>query len=117
MFYLSTAGGNTRVRWKQSRDPRLHGRTPVFRSARTLILSYVDPYVDMTGQITGYAVVDLLVLGRYDWRLSKHNVWKAKRLLQDTRHRQIRSFDRRIDHLRRRFKDSQRRCPDQKPMY
>lgn len=111
-------------RWRQywgsvarSRDPGLHGRKPVFRSARNLALSYVDPYVDMTGRITGYAVVDLRVLGRYDWRLSKHNVWKAERLLQDTPHRQIRSSDRRIDHLRQQFKAFKVRYPDQKPMY
>tara|TARA_B100001146_G_scaffold152726_1_gene134248 strand:+ start:117 stop:380 length:264 start_codon:yes stop_codon:yes gene_type:complete len=71
----------------------------------------------MTGRITGYAVVDLRVLGRYDWRLSKHNVWKAERLLQDTPHRQIRSSDRRIDHLRRRFKNFKGQHPDQKPMH
>ena len=111
-------------RWRQywgsvarSRDPGLHGRKPVFRSARNLALSYVDPYVDMTGRITGYAVVDLRVLGRYDWRLSKRNVWKAERLLQDTPHHKIHSSDRRIDHLRRRFKHFKKRHPDQKPMY
>ena len=111
-------------RWRQywgsvarSRDPGLHGRKPVFRSARNLALSYVDPYVDMTGRITGYAVVDLRVLGRYDWRLSKRNVWKAERLLQDTPHHKIHSSDRRIDHLRRRFKNFKKRHPDQKPMY
>ena len=111
-------------RWRQywgsvarSRDPGLHGRKPVFRSARNLALSYVDLYVDMTGRITGYAVVDLRVLGRYDWRLSKRNVWKAERLLQDTPHHKIHSSDRRIDHLRRRFKHFKKRHPDQKPMY
>tara|TARA_B100001123_G_scaffold34321_1_gene35610 strand:- start:3453 stop:3956 length:504 start_codon:yes stop_codon:yes gene_type:complete len=111
-------------RWRQywgsvarSRDPGLHGRKPVFSSARNLALSYVDPYVDMTGRITGYAVVDLRVLGRYDWRLSKRNVWKAERLLQDTPHHEIRSSDQRINRLRRRFENFKKRYPDQKPMY
>ena len=61
-----------RGRWgsvARSRDPGLHGRKPVFGTARALALSYVEPYVDFTGRITGYAVVDLRVLGRYDWRL------------------------------------------------
>ena len=54
----------------RSRDPGLHGRRPVFRRARDLALSYVDPYVDDVARIVGYAVVDLRLLGGYDWRLS-----------------------------------------------
>ena len=51
-----------RGRWgsvARSRDPGLHGRKPVFRTPATLALSYVDPYVDFSGRVTGYAVVDL----------------------------------------------------------
>ena len=51
--------------------PGLHGRKPVFRRLRDLALSYVDPYVDLTGGVRGYGVADLRTLmGRYDWRLS-----------------------------------------------
>ena len=68
----------------RSRDPGLHGRKPVFRTARALALSYVEPYVDYHGRITGYTVVDLrTLLGAYDWRLSEGNVWKAERVLLD----------------------------------
>ena len=97
-----------RGRWgsiARSRDPGLHGRKPVFPSARTLALSYVDPYVDFTGRVTGYAVVDLRVMGGYDWRLSDRNVWKVERMLLDAPHRPIRSSDTRIDRLRRRYKE------------
>lgn len=93
-----------RGRWgsvARSRDPGLHGRRPVFRTARALALSYVDPYVDFTGRVTGYTVVDLRVMGDYDWRLSDRNVWKVERMLLDTPHRPIRSSDARIDRLRR----------------
>ena len=45
----------------RSRDPGLHGRKPVFTTPRNLALSYVDPYVDFTGRVTGYEVVDLRV--------------------------------------------------------
>lgn len=100
----------------RSRDPGLHGRRPVFRSARDLALSYVAPYVDFTGRLTGYAVVDLRQLGEYDWRLSERNVWKVERLLLDHPHRPIRSSDRRIDRLRQAYFAFKRRFPDQKPL-
>src|SRR3954463_7752623 len=66
-----------RGRWgsiARSRDPGLHGRKAVFRTPRALALSYVDPYVDFNGRIIGYTVVDLRVMGIYDWRLSGRNV-------------------------------------------
>jgi hypothetical protein len=101
----------------RSRDPGLHGRRPVFRTARDLALSYVDPYIDDTGRITAYAVVDLNVLGAYDWRLSEQNVWKVERMLLDHPHLPIRSSDARIDALRRRYKAFRTRHPDRKPLY
>ena len=73
----------------RSRDPGLHGRKPVFATPRALALSYFDPYIDFTGCIKGYAVVDLRVLGDYDWRLSETNVWKVERLLLEWPHRRI----------------------------
>lgn len=86
----------------RSRDPGLHGRKPVFRSARDLALSYVDPYVDYTGRITGYGVFNLReLMGEYDWRLSEQNIWKVERQLLRAPHRPIRSSDARIDRLRR----------------
>src|SRR3954470_17019448 len=110
-----------RGRWgsiARSRDPGLHGRKPVFRTARALALSYVDPYVDFHGRITGYTVVDLRdLLGEYDWRLSEKNVWKAERVLLDAPHRAIRSSDRRIDALRRRYVRFRKDNPGLKPLY
>jgi hypothetical protein len=88
----------------RSRDPGLHGRKPVFATPRALALSYVDPYIDFTGRITGYIVVDLRILGDYDWRLSERNVWKVERMLLDTPHRRIHSSDERIDRLRERYR-------------
>jgi len=109
-----------RGRWgsvARSRDPGLHGRKAVFRSARDLALSYVDGYIDSTGRITGFAVVDLRRLGNYDWRLSERNVWKVERLLLDYPHAPIRSSDARIDRLRLRYRRFKARFPDRKPMY
>jgi hypothetical protein len=101
----------------RSRDPGLHGRRPVFRTARDLALSYVDGYIDFTGRITGYAVVDLRVLGDYDWRLSEGNVWKVERVLLDHPHRPIRSSDARIERLRARYRAFKAQFPDRKPLY
>ena len=92
------------------------GARPVFATPRALALSYVDPYVDYTGRVTGYAVVDLRTLGSYDWRLSEQNVWKVERMLLDYPHRSIRSSDTRIDRLRARYVDYRKRF-GRKPIY
>src|SRR5436189_432008 len=92
-----------RGRWgsiARSRDPGLHGRKPVFATPRALALSYFDPYIDFTGRIKGYAVVDLREMGTYDWRLADTNVWKVERMLLDYPHRRIESSDRRVNRLR-----------------
>lgn len=97
----------TRSGWgsvARSRDPGLHGRRPVFATPRALALSYFDEYIDFTGRVTGYAVVDLRVLGPYDWRLANGNVWKVERMLIDWPHRAIASSDARVDRLRRRYR-------------
>jgi hypothetical protein len=110
-----------RGRWGsigRSRDPGLHGRKPVFRTARALALSYVDPYVDYHGRITGYTVVDLrTLLGDYDWRLSDKNVWKAERVLLEAPHRSIVSSDDRIDRLRKRYVEFRKQHEGRKPLY
>jgi hypothetical protein len=93
-----------RGRWgsvARSRDPGLHGRRPVFATPRDLALSYVDPYVDFTGRVTGYAVVDLAKeMNGYDWRFAETNVWKVERMLLDYPHRRIRTSDARTNQLR-----------------
>ena len=109
-----------RGRWgsvARSRDPGLHGRKPVFASPRALALSYVDPYVDFTGRVTGYAVVDLRTLDPYDWRLAATNVWKVERVLLDHPHRPIVSSDMRIDALRKRYRAFRAANPGKKPVF
>lgn len=97
----------TRTGWgsvARSRDPGLHGRKPRFATPRALALSYFDSYVDLAGCIKAYAVVDLHVLGAYDWRLSAGNVWKVERLLLDWPHRRIAWSPRRVAALRERYR-------------
>ncbi len=109
-----------RGRWgsiARSRDPGLHGRKPVFTTPRALALSYVDPYVDFTGAVTGYAVVDLRTLGNYDWRLSDRNVWKVEQMLLAYPHRSIRTSRLRIDRLRKRYVEYMRQNGNRKPLY
>lgn len=110
----------TRTGWgsiARSRDPGLHGRRPVFTSPRNLALSYVDPYVDYTGGVTAYAVVDLRVMGTYDWRLADVNVWKVERMLLDWPHRRIRISHRRTAWWRARYKAFRKQHPDRKPLF
>ncbi len=101
----------------RSRDPGLHGRKPLFATPRALALSYFDPYIDLTGCITGYAVVDLRVLEPYDWRLADGNVWKAERLLLNWPHRPISSSRRRVDRLRVRYRGFKKQYPEKKPLF
>jgi hypothetical protein len=94
-----------RGRWgsvARSRDPGLHGRRPVFASPRALALSYADPYVDYTGRVTGYAVVDVgREMNGYDWRLAETNIWKVERMLLDYPHRRLKTSNRRFRQLRK----------------
>ena len=116
VIFIYRRGG----RWgsvARSRDPGLHGRKALFATPRALALSYFDPYIDFTGCITGYAVVDLRVLGPYDWRLADTNVWKVERLLLNCPHRPISFSRRRVDRLRARYRAFKKRYPERKPLF
>jgi hypothetical protein len=110
-----------RGRWgsiARSRDPGLHGRKPVFTTPRALALSYFDPYVDLTGCVTGYAIVDLArEMGRYEWRLAAPNIWKVERMLLEFPHRRIRSSVARVDRLRARYRAYRAAHPGSKPTF
>jgi hypothetical protein len=102
----------------RSRDPGLHGRLPVFATPRALALSYVDPYVDDTGRVTGYAVVNVgEAMGKYDWRWAETNVWKVERMLLDYPHKPIRTSDARFKALRARYRAYRAVNDDRKPIY
>ena len=109
-----------RGRWgsvARSRDPGLHGRKPVFATPRALALSYFDPYIDFTGRVTGYAVVNVAdEMGEYEWRLAETNIWKVERMLLEYPHRKIESSDRRVNALRARYR-AYRKQFGKKPIY
>ena len=101
----------------RSRDTGLHGRRPLFRTLRELTWSYFDPYVDLTGRITGYGVGDLYELGNYDWRFAPHNVWKVERYLQEIPHTALASSDARYARLHARYKEWKKDHPHGSPIY
>jgi hypothetical protein len=102
----------------RSRDPGLHGRRPVFATPRALALSYVDPYVDYTGRVTGFAVVNVdRAMGNYDWRLADTNIWKVERMLLDYPHQHIATSDARFKLLKKRYIEYRRANGGRKPIY
>ena len=88
----------------RSRDPGLNGRKAAFRSHRGVALSYVEGYVDYTGRVRGYGVVNLeAALPDYDWRFAPHNVWKVEQLLIKWPHRKIKTSDRKYRALKAKY--------------
>ena len=78
LFLFRTEGGWGTV--ARSRDPGLHGRRPVFPSVARLVESYRAPYIDRTGRIQAFGVLDLRGVKR-DWRLAEGDVWWVERAL------------------------------------
>jgi hypothetical protein len=95
----------------RSRDFGLHGRKPVFRTVRQLVMSYADPYVDGSGRITGYGVADLRSLVKGDWRLSSRNVWEVERALIKLPHKKFKTSERRYKTILREFRDFKKKHP------
>jgi len=86
----------------RSRDEGLHGRPPKFRSIRDLVRSYVEPFIDKTGRITGYQLANLDDTGT-DWRFSKRNLWKAEQYLIDLPHKKFHSSDAQYEKAHKRY--------------
>jgi len=117
-----TPAGSTEVRRRwgsvaRSRDPGLHGRKPVFATPRELAASYLDTYVDLTGRIKAFALVDLRVMGAYDWRLADRNVWKVERMLLETKHQPLGMPEARFRDFRTRYRAFKALHPDRKPLF
>ena len=116
VLYVYTERG----RWgsiARSRDPGLHGRLPVFASARALAASYVDPYVDFTGRVRGFGLANLAdEMGTYDWRCSTKNVWKVEQMLIDFPHAKLGMSDARYRRLHARYAAFRAANRDRKPI-
>jgi hypothetical protein len=109
LFLFRQRGGWGTV--ARSRDFGLHGRKPVFRTIRQLVMSYADPYVDGSGRITGYGVADLKSLVKGDWRLSSKNVWEVERALIQMPHKKFKTSDRRYETILTEFRDFKKKHP------
>lgn len=111
VLFLFKRGG----RWgtvARSRDAGLHGRKPLFRTLRDLVMSYVDPYVDGSGRITGYGVFDLRWMGKYDWRLSEKYVRAVERALIKFPHIKLKTSDRRYQKMLASYKAYRKKHPE-----
>lgn len=70
----------------RSRCPGLHGRKPVFRSLRALARSYSAPFIDTTGRVKGFGLLDLRDLPTGRWRLAGGDVFHVEDALNANRH-------------------------------
>jgi hypothetical protein len=73
----------------RSRCPGLHGRKPVFRDLPSLVRSYMAPYIDQTGRVQGYGILDLRKLPTGRWRLDWGNVFHVEGALNANRHTRL----------------------------
>ena len=89
----------------------------MFATPRALAASYLDTYVDLTGRLRAFTLVDLRVMGSYDWRLSDKNVWKVERTLLDTPHQPLHMPEARFRGFRKRYRAFKDKYPDRKPLF
>src|ERR1041385_7061228 len=101
----------------RSRDMGLHGRKPVFRSSRDLAWSYFDPFVDFSGRLKGYGLMNLYELGDYDWRFSPRKMLKIEDHLRAMPHKRVHPSDKRYKKLLTRYQQFKQRHPDRSPTY
>jgi len=100
----------------KSRYPALMGRKPVYPTLRALAWSYVDPFVDKTGRVTGWALYDLREEeGKRDWRWDRRHVWRIERTLMDLPHKPLRASDARHRAWRRRYLAWKKDHPGREP--
>jgi hypothetical protein len=94
-----------KMRWgavARSRDAGLEGRKPIFKSLKALAASYIDPYVDGTGRVTGYGVASFDDV-QADWKFSKRNLWSVENYLIELPHKKINCSESRYQKLLKRF--------------
>jgi hypothetical protein len=109
-----------RGRWgtvARSRDPGLHGRKAAFSSIRALAASYIDEYIDATGNVEGFGHLDLRTLPRVDWRFSDKNLWAIERALTRLKHQRIKVPRARLRKMRALYLAYRAAHGDRKPLF
>jgi hypothetical protein len=104
----------------RSRCPGLHGRKPAFRSLEALVRSYMAPYIDQTGRVKGFGVLDLRGLPTGRWRLSPGNVFHVEDALNANRHVPLPTPEREFRRWKARFDawwDANGRPPHEWPVH
>lgn len=86
----------------RSKQPGLEGRAPVFRSIRDLAWSYYDPYIDDSGRLSSYQLVNLDE-ARGNWRTSSRNLWRIEDFLLSIPHRKMSSSETRYQRIFRKI--------------
>jgi hypothetical protein len=100
----------------KSRYPALMGRKPVYPTLRALAWSYVDPFVDKTGRVTGWARYDLRdEQGKADWRWDRRHVWRIERTLLELPHKPMLASDARHQAMRRAYVAWKKEHPKDEP--
>ncbi|MHB8634034.1 MAG: hypothetical protein ACYDBQ_08730 [Thermoplasmatota archaeon] len=87
----------------RSRCPGLHGRKPRFRTPAALARSYMAPFIDTTGRVTGYGILDLRTLQGSSWRLDSRNVFHVEDALNENSHHPLPTPEPLYRHWKRRF--------------
>ena len=120
VIFVYQSKGQSPASGGPSRARAIRVCTDASRSSRpraSLAASYVDPYVDLTGRVTGFTVFDLRALGDYDWRLSERNIWKVERVLLETPHQPLRMPEARFRRFRASYRAFKKKYPDRKPLF
>lgn len=73
----------------RSRCSGLHGRKPVYDSPADLARSYQLPFIDTTGRVKGFGILDLRTLPTARWRHFTGNVFHVEQALRDHRHHRL----------------------------
>ena len=82
----------------RSQHAGLQGRAPIFRTVRDLAWSYVDPYVDESARVSGWAVVDLDE-SQSNWRTSRNFLWEVEDFITRKTHEPLRASDQRHERV------------------
>ncbi|MGE3975546.1 MAG: hypothetical protein AB7F59_13555 [Bdellovibrionales bacterium] len=78
----------------KSKEIGLQGRRPVFKTIHRLVMSYFDEYVDDTGRMRAYQVLNL-DHSQSQWRESLRNVWKSEKYILNLKHKALPPLEKR----------------------